>query len=317
MQMVETYPNDFRFVYRNFSVNHDKSNISIQAAEAAGLQGKYWEMHNVLFDLATWQTWAGMSVDEFKTWVIGKAGELGLDVEQFTTDMNSDAMLQKATDGKAAAQAAGLGGTPSVFILLNGQLFFTPEDGVRASYETLDAILNLWKLQSRQFTQCPAMTIDTTKTYSATITTTKGDIVIELYADKAPITVNSFIFLTNNGWFNNIPWHRVIKDFVAQTGDPSGTSLGGPGYHIKDEISADLNFNEAGVVGMANSGPNTNGSQFFITLGPATNLNGSFTVFGKVTSGMDVVNQLILRDPDNETSPAQPDYILSVTITEN
>jgi cyclophilin family peptidyl-prolyl cis-trans isomerase len=313
--MLATYPNDFRFVYRNFPVGHTLSNIATQAAEAAALQGKYWEMHNALFDSSTWQTWAGMTVEDFTNWISAKAGELGLNVDQFLTDMNSSAMQQKAQDALTAAMSAGLSGTPSVFILLDGQLYYAPSDGVSSNYATLSAILQLWKLQSRQFDQCPPVTIDTSKAYTATLTTTKGDIVLELYADKAPLTVNSFIFLADHGWFDNVPWHRVIDGFVAQTGDPSGTGYGSPGYEIKDEISPGLNFDEAGVVGMANSGPNTNGCQFFITLASVPSLDGSYTVFGKVISGMDVLDQLTRRDPANEASPAEPDYILSVTIT--
>ncbi len=315
--MLEQYPNDFRFVYRNFSVRHEKSSISIQAAEAAGLQGKYWEMHNILFDLDTWQEWAGMTMDDFKTWVTGKAGELGLDVQQFVTDMESPAMVQKATDSIDAAMAAGLTGTPSVFILLEGQLYYVPSDGVRASFQTLQAILELWKMQDRQFTQCPALTIDPAKSYTATLETTKGDIVIELYADVAPITVNSFVFLAENGWFDNVPWHRVLEGFVAQSGDPSGTGFGGPGYEFKNEISADLKFDAAGVVGMANSGADTNGSQFFITMAAQPTLDGGFTIFGKVISGLEVLDLLTRRDPASEAEPAAPDYIVSVTIAEN
>ncbi|KPL77685.1 hypothetical protein ADN00_08665 [Ornatilinea apprima] len=162
---------------------------------------------------------------------------------------------------------------------------------------------------------CPPTVIDPTKKYTATIETTKGNFVMDLYADKAPVTVNSFVFLANEGWFNDIPFHRVIDGFVAQTGDPSGLGLGGPGYQYSNEIS-DLGFDKAGVVGMANAGPESNGSQFFITLAPVEQLSGNYTVFGQVTEGMDVVSSLNKIDPSANESVENADRIIKVTISE-
>lgn len=168
----------------------------------------------------------------------------------------------------------------------------------------------------KQYESAPEMTIDTTKQYSATVKMEKGgEFVISLYADKAPITVNSFVFLARDGYFDGVTFHRVLDGFMAQGGDPTGTGRGGPGYQFVNEYS-DLTFDKAGVVAMANAGPDTNGSQFFITFGPTPQLNGGYTIFGQVTSGMDVVNGLTRRDP--ETSPDfEGDKISSITITEN
>ena len=133
------------------------------------------------------------------------------------------------------------------------------------------------------------MTIDVNKKYFATIKMAKGgEFVIQLYPDKAPITVNSFVFLAREGFFNGVTFHRVLDGFMAQGGDPDGTGGGGPGYQFVNEDS-DLTFDKAGVVAMANAGRDTNGSQFFITFGPADFLNGGYTIFGQVTEGMDVV----------------------------
>jgi cyclophilin family peptidyl-prolyl cis-trans isomerase len=143
-----------------------------------------------------------------------------------------------------------------------------------------------------------------------------GEFVIQLYADKAPITVNSFVFLARQGYFDGVTFHRVLAGFMAQGGDPTGTGKGTPGYEFGYEAN-DLSFDKAGVVAMANSGAGTatNGSQFFITFGPQPTLNGGYTIFGQVTSGMDVVNGITLRDPDqNPTTPG--DAIESITITE-
>lgn len=161
----------------------------------------------------------------------------------------------------------------------------------------------------------PPMTIDTSKKYFATVELEKGgEFLIELYADKAPITVNSFVFLAREGFFNGVTFHRVLEGFMAQGGDPTGTGAGGPGYQFVNEDS-DLVFDKEGVVAMANAGRDTNGSQFFITFGPAEFLNGGYTIFGQVIEGMDVVNGITRRDPDQ--NPAfEGDKINTITITE-
>lgn len=149
----------------------------------------------------------------------------------------------------------------------------------------------------------PEMVIDPSKVYLATLRTVKGDITIELFTDRAPITVNNFIFLAEQGFYDNTTFHRVLADFMAQGGDPTGTGSGGPGYTFEDEIVHGLLFDQAGLLAMANGGPDTNGSQFFITYGPTPWLNGLHTIFGMVIEGMDVVKALTLRDPG-----AAPDF---------
>ena len=168
---------------------------------------------------------------------------------------------------------------------------------------------------TKTYSSAPPLLIDTSKSYSATVKMAKGgEFVIQLYADKAPITVNSFVFLARQGYFNGVTFHRVLPGFMAQGGDPSGTGMGGPGYSFVNEDS-DLKFDKAGVVAMANAGRDTNGSQFFITFAPVEQLNGGYTIFGQVISGMDVVNAISLRDPDqNPTTPG--DVIENITIIE-
>jgi cyclophilin family peptidyl-prolyl cis-trans isomerase len=320
-QFIRDNPEEVRFVYRHFPLSHDKSDISTQAAEAAALQGKFWEMHDVMFNSADWQTWAQMSPEDFEKWITTKAEEIGLDVDQFTADLKSEAVLNKVAEARAAAQKAGVNATPSVFIEMDGKLIFAVNvdqaDAIGLSYENLDAILNMWKLEQLQLEECPPMVIDPAKSYIATITTTKGDIELELFAEQAPLTVNSFVYLAGKGWFDNVPFHRVLDGFVAQTGDPTGTGLGGPGYEFGNEIDPELKFDAEGILGMANSGAGTNGSQFFITLAPQPNLDGSYTVFGRVLAGMEIVNALQKRDPAQGGELPNPDSILSITIREN
>lgn len=136
------------------------------------------------------------------------------------------------------------------------------------------------------------MQIDPSKTYSATIQTNRGDIVIDLHADKTPQTVNNFVALARDGYYNNIKFHRVIADFMVQGGDPTGSGRGGPGYNFKDEFHPELAHDGPGVLSMANAGPNTNGSQFFITHVATKWLDNKHSVFGKVRSGQDVVDAI-------------------------
>lgn len=144
------------------------------------------------------------------------------------------------------------------------------------------------------------MQIDAAKSYTATIKTNRGDIVVDLYADKTPKTVNNFVFLAQDGYYNGVKFHRVIPDFMVQTGDPTGTGRGGPGYKFADEFHPSLRHTGPGILSMANAGPGTNGSQFFITHVKTDWLDGKHSVFGKVREGMDVVNAIVQGDVMNE-----------------
>lgn len=148
----------------------------------------------------------------------------------------------------------------------------------------------------------PPMIIDTEKTYYATIKTEKGDIRLLLFDDEAPMTVNNFVFLAREGFYDGCTFHRVIPGFVAQAGDPTDTGSSGPGYTFPDEFSPSLSHDSAGILSMANAGPDTNGSQFFITYAPQPHLDGRHSIFGKVVDGMEVLLSLTSRklaaDPD-------------------
>jgi peptidyl-prolyl cis-trans isomerase B (cyclophilin B) len=158
---------------------------------------------------------------------------------------------------------------------------------------------------AKSYPSAPAMTIDAKKKYSATFDTSKGAIVVELFADRAPVTVNNFVFLAKDGFYDGLIFHRVIQDFMIQGGDPQGKGTGGPGYKWNDEKAALGIKHEVGSLSMANAGPNTNGSQFFITHIKTDWLDGKHAVFGKVSKGQDVVNAI-----------AGGDTIKKLTITE-
>lgn len=153
------------------------------------------------------------------------------------------------------------------------------------------------------FNSPPEMQLEEGVDYTARIVTDKGDIVVDLYEEQTPLTVNNFVTLANLGFYDNTNFHRVIEDFMAQAGDPSGTGAGGPGYQFEDEIVPELVFDSAGILAMANAGPGTNGSQFFLTFAPTDWLNGQHTIFGKILEGEDVLGEITLRDPAAATDP--------------
>jgi cyclophilin family peptidyl-prolyl cis-trans isomerase len=168
---------------------------------------------------------------------------------------------------------------------------------------------------AKKYSALPAMVIDPKKHYTATFKTEKGDFVIELFADQAPKTVNNFVFLAREKFYDGVTFHRVIKDFMVQGGDPTGTGTGGPGYKFADEFHPALKHNGSGILSMANAGPGTNGSQFFITHRATPHLDNKHSVFGKVIQGMDVVMSIPERDPGRATQPGVK--IITIEIAES
>jgi cyclophilin family peptidyl-prolyl cis-trans isomerase len=289
---------------------NSRNQLAVRAAEAAGMQGDFFEYHLLLMERQS--ELSPLQGNDLRAKYIEYAAELGLDPDQFEADLDSPETAALASAAYEHAVSIGLQGTPSVFVngqQLNPQALTAPDEQWASFIEGQKLIRDLPSYER------PAMTIDTQKDYRAVVETEKGTFTIQLYADVAPVTVNSFIFLVNQGWFDGVTFHRVVDGFVAQTGDPTGTGMGGPGYTFENEIDPDLTFDSAGLVAMANAGPDSNGSQWFITYGPAEQLNGNYTIFGKVIDGMDVVNSLTRRDP--QTNPDfEGDRIVSITIEE-
>lgn len=308
-QLLEETPDQIRVVSRIFplTVANDKAALAAQAAEAAAEQDKFWEVHDLLFTQQ--ENWVGLSVPDFEQWISAQASALELDVDQFKSDMKREDIAAKVQKAREEAQKIGVPGTP--LILINGQIYGGPRD-----YASLNHIVQLLLLGKRQFASCPPLTVQANRQYLATLHTEKGDVVIQLFPDKAPITVNSFLFLARNGWYEDITFHRVIPDLFAQTGDPSGTGKGNPGYYIITEIDPSLKFLGPGMVAMVNSGPDTSGSQFFITYGAASQFDGQYTIFGQVLKGMEVIEALTPRDAQPGTNTPPGDKLLSVEIEE-
>ncbi len=168
--------------------------------------------------------------------------------------------------------------------------------------------------QVSKYASPPAMTIDPDGEYTADIQTNLGTITVELFAEDAPVTVNNFVFLSQQGFYDRVIFHRVIPNFMVQGGDPTGTGTGGPGYTFQDEIVPSMSFDQAGILAMANGGPNTNGSQFFITVAPTPHLTGNHTIFGKVTAGQDIVDTISSARRDRYDRPLEEIVIQHIEI---
>lgn len=305
--LLEYFPSSIKLVFRHLPLPsiHSNAFISGMAAEAAGAQGKFWEMHDFLYQSQA--QWSGLTEQEFVDWIILQAPDFDLDVDQFETDLLDAEKRAWLEDLTAERLAIGLNYTPTVVV--NDRIY-------RDSKPNLFALIGIYEFDG--FQQCPPWNIDPDGEYLAKLDTSAGEIEIELYADAAPIAVNSFVFLAQSGWYDGVYFHRVISDFVAQAGDPSGLGVIGPGYTFANETDNQLSFDRKGILGMANAGVDTNGSQFFITLAPVTDLDGGYTIFGEVTAeSMDVLDQIALRDPQTAIDFDDATVINGIEIIEN
>lgn len=305
--LMSEFPNTFNVVFRHLPLPsiHDKAYISSMAAEAAGAQGKFWEMHDLLFQ--TQGEWHSLTESEFVDWVKMRAEALNLGMDQFEEDLlDSDA---RATLEQQTEERLNLGVHYTPFVIVNGRIF-------RDNKPDLFSLVGIHEFGG--YESCPPWVIDPNGSYTALLDTSAGEIEIELLADAAPIAVNSFVFLAQNGWYDGVYFHRVLPGFVAQAGDPSGLGVVGPGYKFENETDNDLSFDQAGVLGMANSGVDSNGSQFFITLAPATNLDGGYTIFGQVSAeSIDILDNIALRDPQTTIGFEDATVINGIEIIEN
>lgn len=310
-QLFEKYPEGVRVVYRDYPLvanpGHENAAYAAHAAHAAGEQGKYWVMSDFLFEQQA--VWSPLSPAEFDQWLSEAAEPLGLDVEKFNADRLSDEIVDRVRKAFYFGQEIGIPGTP--LLLINDQLHFGPID-----FDSLDRITALLLLGDRLFDDCPPRIIDLETDYFARLETEKGEVIIQLYPQEAPIAVNNFVFLAQEGWYDDLPIHRVIPDAYLESGDPSDTGQGNPGYYFPNEISPELAFDRPGRLAMKNIGENTNGSQFFITFAPLPENNGRYTIFGQVVQGLKILEQLAPRDPYVDDPVPEAERILTVTIEE-
>lgn len=231
-------------------------------------------------------------------WLIGSLAIIGLVVlaTVFLPDLLAPEP-EPSVSGEGTESTSGAGSTESTMTGSGDRALADLEPAARNDY----------------YSAPPEMVIDTSKSYEAIVETTRGTMRLELFADEAPVTVNNFVFLANQGFYDGTVFHRVIDQFMAQGGDPTGTGTGGPGYRFEDEFVPELRFDRRGLLAMANSGPATNGSQFFITFVPTPHLNDAHTIFGEIIEGDDVLGSITIRDPG---STIEPDEIVKVEIVE-
>lgn len=309
-QVRTTHPADVRLVYLHALTEGDEMGaLAIRAAEAAHLQGKFWEMHDLLF--VKQAEWITLTPEQFLDWAAGQAETLGMEAAAFRSDYGGETALAQVQEAMTfAASVPGLA-FPTFFV--NSA---APYTGL-ADFASLDTAVRLYALAERQFSECPAWEIDPLKQYIVTLETAQGDVVLELYPDKAPQAVNSFVFLARRGWYDGMTFHRVLPGVLVQTGDPSATGMGGPGYLFETELPAGLTFGEAGMVALENNGPDTNGSRFVITLAPLTQMEGTYTIFGRVLSGLDLLTALPARNPQPGIYLPPGETVLHVTVEEH
>jgi cyclophilin family peptidyl-prolyl cis-trans isomerase len=336
-RLADAYPEHVQIVYRHFPLNsiHDNAQKAAEASEAAGAQGEFWAYHDLLFEKAS--EWSSLGQDGAHGYFVGLAEELGLDADKFAQELEDGVYTDYVSGLEQEAVNIGLTGTPQGII--NGGLvqrlppdyqmwanaveeMINNEDAIREAEATREKVMEeieaaMQELEAMQYGAPPEMTLKDDAEYTARVIMENGDeFVIELYPESAPLTVNNFIFLAREGWYDGVTFHRVLPGFVAQTGDPTGTGMGGPGYTIPNEIDPELSHAEKGMVAMANSGADTNGSQWYITYDDVSQLDGNYTIFGKVIEGMDVVEEITPRDPQSDPSAAPGDVIQSIVIEE-
>jgi cyclophilin family peptidyl-prolyl cis-trans isomerase/protein-disulfide isomerase len=307
--LMEKYPDDVRLVYRPLPLDslHPTAPLAAYAAESAGMQGKFWEMYDAIF--LNREVLSSLTAEEFTEWLKTTAADIGMDVDQFAADIASEDVINKITTAQQTMFEAGVSSTPTV--LVNGR----PVGNWQSAY--LSNFIEVMKAEKDMVTECPPFVIDQDKEYTATITTEKGDLVLELYPEAAPLAVNSFVYLAREGFYNDVTFHRVYHNFMAQTGDPTGTGWSGAGYQYREEIVPELTYDEAYMVGVARGqAEGSSGSQFFITYVPYPSLNGGYTIFGKLIDGIDVFEQITERDADNNPDAPEGDKIISIEIIE-
>jgi len=306
-QVRLVHSKDVRLIYLHApQALNDKDNLAIQVVEAADLQGKFWEMHDLLF--AKQADWFTLKPGDFEPWAALQAVSLGLDPTRFRSDFEGPLVAERLQQAVQFASTVKSFSPPLMFV--NS----TSGYAGLADFASLDAVIRMDILTIHQFSTCPTQNADPLKQYIATLHMARGDVIFQLFPEKTPLAVSNFISLANSGWYDHNTFYRVLPGQLAMTGDPSGTGYGNPGYLFETEISVGLNFDQPGMVAMDNNGPDTNGSRFFINLAPAPQMNGQYTIIGKVLSGLDVLSMLTARNPQPGVYLQPGDELISIAI---
>jgi cyclophilin family peptidyl-prolyl cis-trans isomerase/protein-disulfide isomerase len=306
-QLLEWHPNDLRIVFRHFPqlYLHDKAALAAEAAQAAGAQGAFWEMYDMLYQ--NYSEWIELTPEAFIIWLKEAAVKIGLNQSQFTRAIDNGEYAEEIVNIYLEAAAAGIPGVP--FLYFNELWYRLP-----ITLDNLEASIRLELLKFMQYESYPPFSLDVQGDYIAYVEIPQGTIVIQLYPQYAPLAVNSFVFLSEQGWFDENPIYQVEQGEWVESGDPTGTGWGGPGYVFENEIDPSLNFATAGMLALRSEGPGTNGSIFFITLAPQPAFNGSHTIFGHVIDGLDLLQDLENRSALEDLLSEPEAVIHSITI---
>ena len=290
IEVADRHPEEVQVVFRHFPVlpEYDKDSLAGQAAEAAGRQDLFWEMVRIL--ATRYPEWSVLPPEGFRQWLSEQAAGVGLDPSAFADDLDRGRFAPLMVEAFQEASAAGIPGVPTVFF--NGVPLRMSLNPIN-----LELAVRLELLAQDTFEAEPPMAITSSSGYTATLELDEGEVVLQLAPEAAPRAVNSFVFLARAGWFDGMTIFRVEPGTLVETGDPSETGFGDPGYHLPDEIDPAWTFDEAGVVALSSAGPGSGGSRFLITLQPLPLFNGSRTIFGRVIEGLDLLANLPARDP--------------------
>ncbi len=305
------YPDDVQVVFR-YVTTGGVSTLSAQAVEAANIQGKFSEMKDAILNGQS--IWWEFSESEFRNWLNEKAEEFGMDVEQFNTDMDDENTLNKITFNRSKVDELGIMGTPTMYV--NKRQYSPYQD--RSVY-TLSTMISLLNISDQRLNECPTIDTNIDADLQATITTDKGEIVIDLYEDQVPYAVAFFKYLVDNGWYDNNPIFVATDEYVI-SGDPSTSLYGGPGFAFYNEVTEgdplELLSEEGLLVTFNRLGPGYNTGAFMLTKGAVSEFSGDLTILGKVVSGLDILKAIENREYSLDPSDPFLDTIVSITITE-
>ena len=301
------FPEDVRVAFR-YVATSENSYLAAQAVEAANIQGKFYEMKDVLFENQA--TWYYFTIDEFHTWLDEQATAFGMDVDQFNTDMEDEETKAKIDHSRETVNEIGITGTPTLYV--NNRQYHQSR-----SLALFAILINLMENSDRMLGTCPSIDTDFSGDLQAVISTTKGDIIVDLYEDKAPYTVAYFKYLVENGWYENNDVFVATSEYMI-SGDPTNTQYGNPGFSFYNE-SSDQTLDEEGLLVSFNMlGVGYNTGMFMITKGTVTGYEFpyGYSVFGKVIEGMDVLNTIEDRSFSLDPADSFIDSITGITIVE-
>jgi len=284
------HPGQVLQIYRPFPLSNveDKANLAAEIAEAAGRQGSFWPMHDLLVE--RFSEWRTLEPDAFLIWAEQAAESLGLNPVSLGKTLDDPTLAAGIAERYAESQASGIPGAP--FVLLNGRPFLLVSDEAQ-----LEAAVRLGILSTQQTGEYPQMDLQPGRDYLARLETNLGEIQMQLYADTAPLAVNSFVHLAQQGWYVDAGAYQVVPGQWVALGDPSWTGVGDAGYHYPLETVSTRSFDRVGMVGVIPTGPEVNGARFFVGLVPLPEYDETHTVMGRITQGLDILASLSGRNP--------------------